>query len=282
MKSLLLLIFAIFTIPIYCQSALDTNTRWTYSFWDFGYIIPNYISISADTVIDGTNWLILDGNSSCAFGKNHYPLIREQDDKWLLYNEEIGHESILYDFALNAGESYTMEPWGPDQPVGVHIDSTSRRIINGTEYKVQYINQIDFGREIIESIGSTTYLFPQGDLCDPHTGPIRCFENDDRFVDFDPEKECDSRYFPSKTNEYTSRPVITLYPNPAVMGEQILLSTEQTIESVEIRDQSGKLILIKKNLHIDPNLILEKSGIYLAKFNIEDYQVVKKIFVTHR
>jgi len=281
MKQLLILLITLISVQAFSQSNLDSTSTWTYSFWNFGQIEPVSLYINGDTIINGINWYQLEGNGSCAFtNPDSLPYIREEDNKWLVYDVNRNSESTLYDFNLVADDSYTIEIFGPNYPILVNIDSTSERIINGVERIIQHINLVDFGLEIIEGIGCSTYLFPQGNICDPHTGPIRCFQNTIEFVDFDPDRDCDERYFPTNTNNISIEIDIQIFPNPVTVNNNVNFSSTVNIKEIEVFNSKGEIIIKQNNNN--NSLEFTEPGLYFIKFSTKNNILIKRVVVTSK
>lgn len=276
MKQLLVIALSLVSLHSSSQSSLDSTTTWTYSFNDFGIIVPKSLFINGDTIINGITWLKLDGDASCAFtNPASLPLIREIDDKWVIYDINRDIESILYDFSLKTGDSYSIEIYGPNFPE-IIIDSISTRLINGVERTVQHIDIIDFGSEIIEGIGSTDYLFPQGNICDPHTGPLRCFQNTTEFVDLDPDRACDVRYLRTNTDDIINELDINIYPNPTTTNSQVFVESEYQFDKIEVTNYIGEII---QTYTTNTFLEFNKSGLYYLRMWIDEQIVVKNIVI---
>ncbi len=279
MKRLLIFALSLLWLQSISQPSLDSTTTWTYSYNNFGIVEANSLFINGDTIINGISWLMLDGDKSCSFSNPDFlPLIRETNRKWMLYDVNSGEESVLYDFNLIAGDSYIIEIFGPNFSIEVNIDSTSNRMINGTQRTVQHIQVIDFGVEIIEGVGCTTYLFPQGNICDPHTGPIRCFQNNIELVDFDLERDCDETHLTNNTNQILNESELTIYPNPSKTNNQVFIHTNFKIEKIEVINQLGKKI---KTLPNELNLRFEETGLYYLRIGAGGKSTVKKVLITN-
>jgi len=272
------------------QSHIDLETKWTYTKQDLGSLIigPAYLEIAADTLVDGVTWYKVIGDPSCSFpNPDSIPLIRELDNKWLVYDINREKESTLYNFNLNEGESYSIDLFGPTSPITVTIDSISTTIIDGESRKVQHIDVVDFGFAVIEGIGSTTYLFPQGNICDPQTGPIRCFENSQSYVallggttqisNWEPER-CDEEYFDTSTDDKLKSSIyINLFPNPIFVNQPLSLESNIQVNSVEVFSLDGKRIKNIQNINNPINIDL--PGIYIIRINTRQFSANRKLFV---
>jgi len=274
MKNILLLMILVSSSQfVSSQSNLELGTKWTFSQYLIGGPIePTYIEIVSDTVINGTMWYLIQGEGGCAFNSNSKPLIREDSLKWYTYNLNEQTESILYDFDLNSNDSYFVEYFGSSFPIEVRIDSTSTELFNGIERKVQYCSNPNsnndgffFGGQIIEGIGSTGYLFPQGNICDPHAGPLRCYQNNSEFIDFDEDRDCDDSYFSTNTSETQLNLNIKVYPNPVFISQSIQIESEQIVERITIIDAKGAILRTNSPKSKEAIIEVNKEGIYYIK-----------------
>ena len=289
MKQFLFLLFTVFSIQSYCQTSLDSTTTWTYSFDNFGFIEPRLLFISGDTIIDNIKWFKLDGDRSCAFqDSDSLSYIREDDRRWMVYDVNRKTESMLYDFNLTEGESYVVNTFGPDFPIDVRIDSVRIIQLNGKDYQVQYCsnpmaayNGFLFASEVIEGIGSREYLFPQGNICDPQTGPIRCFNNISDFVDFDPERDCDATYLSTSTDYLANEEDVKFYPNPARANEDIVYTSMSKILKIEVFNQSGMRVYSQNTHSTETAFKLLDSGIYYVRLRSVSGAAIKKLIVTN-
>ena len=269
------------------QSNLEFGTKWTFSQYLIGGpLVPTYIEIVGDTVINGTMWYLIEGEGGCAFNSNSRPLIREESSKWYTYNLNEQTESILYDFDLNSNDSYFVEYFGSSFPIEVRIDSTTIQSFSGVERKVQYCSNPNsnndgffFGGQIIEGIGCTGYLFPQGNICDPHAGPLRCYQNTSEFIDFDEDRDCDDSYFPTNTSETQLNLNIKVYPNPAPISHSIQIESEQIVERISIIDAKGAILKTNSPKAKEAIIEVNKEGIYYIKIESFDKVSIRKLLI---
>ena len=287
MKHLLLIGLTLTALQVCGQSNLDSTTTWTYSFRNFVTIEPDSLYVSGDTILNGIKWYTLDGDGSCAFtNPDSLPYIREEDNRWLVYDVRRQTESTLYDFSLTEGESYLVNTFGPDFPIDVRIDSVGTKRINGIDYKVQYCSNpiastqgFYFAFEVIEGVGSTGYLFPQGNICDPGTGPIRCFSNTTQFVDFNPDRDCDETYIPSSTTDLDNDISIQILPNPSPLYEDIICTSSKKISKIEVINLSGVIIMNQIANSSESIINLRESGVYFLRLIVDNQAVAKRIVV---
>lgn len=287
MKTFLTLFFAFFSVLATSQTVLEIGQQWTYSQNKIGGPVdPTYIKISGDTIINGIKWFIIEGEGGCAFNQNNEPFIRDENSKWYCYNQNEQTSSLLYDFDLTAGQSYTVKYFGQNFPIEVFVDSTSTISINGINRKIQYCSNPNsntdgfyFGVEIIEGIGSKEYLLPQGNICDPHAGPIRCFSSNTEFVDFDIERECDESFFSVSTKEIESKLLIKIYPNPTSSNQVIKVESLLNIERIIIYNSNGSIVeTIKPNSKVS-EIKLNNAGIYYVHIESLNKVDVRRLII---
>ncbi len=268
------------------QSSIQIGTKWTYSQYRIGGPIePTYIEIEGDTTISGTLWYKIKGEGGCAFTQSNPPLIREEGQKWYVYNTNEGFESVLYDFELTEGESYFVGYFGSNFQIEVSVDSISTVSLNGVDRKIQYCSNPNssndgffFGSEIIEGIGSLGYLLPQGNICDPHAGPIRCFETEMEFLDFDPNRECEDAYFPTSTYE-AIKSKFQIYPNPSIVNHPITIESDELIENIEVFNSRGKKVYSEKSKSKHIEIEIPNEGVYYVAIKLEGANYFTKIVI---
>ena len=279
MKSLLLILLCLIGIDIQAQSHIAIGTTWTYTEYDFGIHYPTTIEVVGDSVIGDEIWHILEGVGGCASNFKDY-LIREEGDQVLMLAPFSNEEALLYDYAKTAGESWTI-PIDEFVDYVIHVDSVGTMIIDGQEYEVQFIDNIEFGSVIVKGIGCTKYFFPQGNICDPHFGELRCFSADDVEVDFDSIHSCDAIIVPVATEEINPHSNLNIFPNPSNSLLQIEVGELENVEQINVYDASEKLV--KKiaipsgasNYNLD--LSHHPSGIYFLKIISSNKETVRKI-----
>lgn len=288
MKQIILLLMLISSSQfVFGQVNLELGTKWTYSQNLIGGLIePTYIEITGDTLISGIKWYKIEGQGACAFNQSNPPLVREENSKWYTYNLDNQEESILYDFNLNIGDTYSVGFFGENYQIEMLIDSTSTHEINGVNRKIQYcsnpnsdIDGFFFGAEIIEGVGSLGYLFPQGNICDPHAGPIRCFENENHFIDFDIDRECDESYFPTNTVEIKNFE-LKIYPNPAKTNQIVFIEAAEIIENLIICNAIGEVVVDTKPEKLKTHVTIKNNGLYYIQIESLTNKKTIKLVIT--
>jgi len=288
MKNFQVVFFSLICLTSYAQSSFETGSTWTYSQNSIGGpTTPTHIEVIGDTLINGVTWHLLEGQGRCAFNPNDSPLLRKENSKWYTYNISEQRESLLYDFALNSGDSYAVDFFGDNFIIEMFVDSTATIEINNTSHKIQYCSNPNsnldgfvFGSLIIEGIGSTGYLFPQGNNCDPHAGPIRCYENSSQFIDFDDKRDCDESFFPTNTADlYDTKSKV--YPNPAMEHQLIKIESHTNIVKVSLFDTTGKLVLDQDVNDYETRVNVQRAGIYHLVIESNSNRDLKRIVITN-
>lgn len=184
---------------------------------------------------------------------------------------------LLYDFALNQGESYNLYSNNYDFTSKITIDSIGVFDFNGRNLKVQYLiseGAIDFGGMTIEEIGNLYFLFPYYAVCDPQPiAYLRCYTNAiDGDVHFG-EYDCTEEGFVSVSE--VSGQDFSLSPNPATDKIELITSTPS---SVRILDITGAVLLEidntgNKSQSIDISSL--PAGVYIMKVQNTQIQTLK-------
>ena len=282
MKLLITSILFFLSLNLFAQ--FTVGTEWVYSIKDIGdpYFEPAVITISKDTVINDQTWLVLSGIDGCGLFKSS--AIREEGNKVFLLDFPSGEIILLYDFDLEEGDSYEIDVSpGSNFPIfyTITIDSVRIENIGGKDYKIQYVDNPEFGPKIIEGVGCNKYFVPQGNICDPQYFGIRCFTSPNDFVDFDLEHECDALIsaFPSSSREIELDTKITIYPNPSILDFLYLNNdSDARIEKIEIFDLEGRNVKSNSSYFsmekIDLNDLV--NGSYFLRITTNKGVVLKK------
>lgn len=160
-------------------------TRWTYNDHDVPnhQNYPNTILSVMDTVVLGMPCHLVIGDCNCGTSQTNY--VYEQNRKVYWYNYTLGTFSLLYDFNLDAGGTWTVISQNANgDSLTLRVDSVSYDTINGHVLKVQHVSTTAvyghpyiFEGPVIEEIGSTFCLYPQYASCDMPSAGLRCFED---------------------------------------------------------------------------------------------------------
>lgn len=181
---LLLFFFSSFELP--AQNIYPNGAKWYYS--QPSFLSPDTsfstLEVIADTVINTIQCKKLNKLSGCDFLPATV-YIYSDSNKVYFYNSYLQSFKLLYDFAATQGGSWIVYPESPTfDSLIVTVDSTSSEVINNDTLKVIYTapvfsspNCFGFGGKIIEKIGDVGYFFPQYCICDPNSGPLRCYSD---------------------------------------------------------------------------------------------------------
>jgi len=289
MKKLITVLILLWVVLAFSQTDLGIGTKWTYSQSELGgKVVPILLLVVGDTIIGGDTWYTLEGQNTCAASGDRLPLIREVDNIWYTHDVTNQNESILYDFNLVAGESYVVTTFGPNLPIVVSVDSVNTITINGVDRQVQYSSNPNsstdgffFANEVIRGIGSTNYLLPQGNNCDPHAGPIRCYEDDIGSVDFDIDRDCDAIYFLSNVPSVFENTNVLVFPNPTYDIVSVSLPEIGSYNYI-VTSTSGRHILSGITDHtseLELDMSHVESGMYLMQLSIGNQSLISKFVI---
>ena len=224
------------TFNLFSQEWFPNGASWYYTqIILFEGETYNYFEVTGDTLIQGKECKIISGSCFCGI-PNVGGILYEEGDRVFAYNEEADSFRILYDFNLVAGDTLIFEgdPNGAGDGM-VLIDSITYIQVGSLNLRVQHITHLSFyvvwGDKIIERIGSTSCLYPQDGVCDPHTGGLRCYEDPEiGLINFqNPERPCD---FISSLSTVSDFKTIKVYPNPA--SNILHIETDQVINKISL------------------------------------------------
>ncbi|MBO4402894.1 MAG: T9SS type A sorting domain-containing protein [Bacteroidales bacterium] len=222
----------------------------------------------------------------------------EENDSVFYYNETTESFQILYDFSLQAGDSYVICPSDRfiNDSLFVFIDSVTSVWVNGVSLRVQYVHtqsvshaerpnfwQIgDINKAVIyETIGSLIFFIPQelgwnddffSHLC-RYSGNGICFKGN-------PDEDCISNIgIPEVGNGSDIR--MKVYPNPVSGMLHIQLpDAEKGIARITVCDLLGRVMLQRENLS-KPELEVSSlpAGMYLLQVQTSDGKMMTAKFV---
>lgn len=209
--------------------------------------------------------------------------IREAEARWYFYGGSDllpEQEYLLYDFALNVGDSLPITFNNPD--VGLTIASIDTVLINNVERRrFNIAGQIGPGATcIIQGIGSDVGLIEPIQQFEQIWGLV-CYAEDG--VPCWPESgiECDLSVN-SPSVGITKDIEISVYPNPFTSTALLKFPEIQQPGMLQVTDILGNLLLQyeltcgQKEMEIQPGL---KSGIYLLRINAADRTLSRKFVV---
>ncbi|MDQ3016737.1 MAG: hypothetical protein M3R25_08500 [Bacteroidota bacterium] len=285
MEKIILIIIALaFTSYLKAQEWFPQGASWYYSQTIFieGETYAHF-EVVGEITIQGKNCKIISGRCACQ-SSNDYILYQEGDKIYSLHSEADSFR-LLYDFSLVAGDTLIFR--GEPEPGGdgyFLIDSVTTIQLGSQNLRVQHITHLSYGLEwgnkIIERIGSNGCLYPQVSFCDPLTGGLRCYEDDQiGLINFQsPPRPCD--YTTTATTDLSKTVAIKVYPNPA----SISLHVEAELPIVKLVLFNNLSIPVYQRSSIfNTNFALEHlslpGGVYHIQVVMSDHQVAHKTVV---
>ncbi len=194
----------------------------------------------------------------------------EDNDIVYWYNQHIDTFTILYDFNTLPGNTWQIQLYDSCFSI-VRVDSISQLVINGDTLKVLHVTDsiLSIGNTIIESIGSTHFLFPDEranchNIVFDSNEPLglRCYE--DTIIGF-----YETHIAPSCTYTFIFIGIIeagkehfNIFPNPTSGDIRFVFPTN--LERIEIFDLSGQLVKVSYDMQ-SANLYGLTSGTYVLK-----------------
>ena len=214
-----------------------------------------------------------------------YHYMYSENDSVFFFAENDFH--LLYDFGANTGDTIILDYFSTydGTPLKMIIDSTGTIIVNNQERQIQYITcgdgmVIEFGHQVIEGIGNTSFMFPtlDGSL----DGPLRCYQdnNTDLFLNpFHPSygwnhQDCEEIITGIAETKNTEK--ISVFPNPTKSIISIKNIDGET--AYKIFNINGKIIIhgiITESNEI--NIEEFSKGIYFIELENENMLTVRKI-----
>ncbi len=287
-RLLIVVIGLVFTSGLKAQEWFPVGATWYYN-----QIIllqgETYVQfeVTGDTILQGKNCKILSGGCSCAApGPGGY--FYQEGDKVYAYDAEADSFRVFYDFTLEAGDTIVFEG---DSLVGGNgyflIDSITTMQFGSETRRVQHLTHLAFdivwGNKIIEGIGSNGCMYPQVSFCDPSTGGLRCYEDDQvGLINFQvPERSC--TYITSDVKDPEVLPVLKLYPNPA--SDYIRIQSEEPIQQLTLFNNLGMTVCQLssiKHTEVDVEVHSIPGGLYRLQAVLGDQRVVYRAVVVER
>jgi len=287
-KTFILMLCFIVSNYIYSQNLSEwapIGAKWTYSFpFNYGNAI-SYITIESvsDTIIQGVSCKVLKQNCLVDPSLNRiFYTYNYQDSVWLFDGSIF---RLLYDFS--AGTGSTWEIYGPDfYKAGIcdtltttKVDSIGTEVINGGNYRYQFLSFQEFGwqfnlcnsseNRISDKFGSYGYMFPQ-QICmidAPYPCELRCYEDPDfGFFKITQYDSCTFEYGVG-IYEITLYGNIIIYPNPVIDEIYLESKNSKNIGTICIYSIEGRIMLIQDIVGSIAKIDLSnlKKGCYLIK-----------------
>ena len=186
MKKVFLIFILFVTVQIcFAQNEFaPVGAKWYYS---KGFCItpPEYcresfltIESIGDTLINGKLCKILTQKGTSCPSIDPYMYVYSDNGRVFWYIPSINDFTMLYDFTLNAGDSWKMISLGSTDTCLIifTVDSVSSMVINNDTLKVLFTNSTWLwtrGGKIVEKIGHLDYLIPWYYMC-PASNPVDC------------------------------------------------------------------------------------------------------------
>jgi hypothetical protein len=283
-KNFLAIAFFIAAGFAHAQDFGTPGTSWIYSDHESGgghHSYPRSIFSVADTVLEGTFAHIVIGDCYC--GNSPANILYGLNRRVYFYNYQPGQFCMLYDFNLNAGESFMLYPQGAvEDSFLVVVDSTGLDTVNGFLRKTQFIRAqpfpphlaYQFSGKVIEGIGSTVCLYPQYGGCDPATMGLRCYQDSViGFFDTHLAPSCDSVYVISiGIGEIETVIRTTVSPNP--FSKRTAIDIDQALHGAgefELADVTGRIVCKKtfsgNRITLERNNLMEGIYFYCLRVN---------------
>lgn len=277
-KFICLIILTAIQINILKAQTWDTNTTWVFETdeWE-PPIYGNYLiyKITKDTIIAGESYhKIQSFNKDPESGEITHGYIPDfnlqySNNQIFLYSASDSLRHLVYDFNLEADDSYLAYCDIDPSQFLVHIDSTTVIEHNGTERKVQFVTSEHTGGcymygEIIEGMGSVHHILPRYSFVDPPPGGYIVCYNDLSFS-YPDDANCQS--IVSTTEGKTKG--FKVYPNPA--KDLLLLELDEAVSnlSYSIINITGSTILrgkVDQKKQIDIHGL--SSGLYIITLTL--------------
>jgi len=295
MKNLLAILLLIPILSMSQATWAPDGAVWYYNYTNNsateGYIKVEYLK---DSLFNGQNCKVL-LKSRHTF--NHILEESATDSMGLEFTYEENNQilyyrmnefTILYDFSLENGNDMAITglPKGECAELGsVIIDKVENVNINGFDLIKQNIHRTDtsvwdLGNEIIERIGSKSYMFPELVKClsDMNEGgELRCYYDDEIGWFQVGNQECD--YITNINSAPKDIIDISIYPNPT--NDSFTVKTNNNLKShLYILNITGKVLFEDEfSEKINVSTKKYKKGIYIVKVENINNVTIKKIII---
>lgn len=249
-----------------------SNASWCYNqYTDNGHNQGDFCVMFIDSIaqVDGNSYNIIDTKGK--WGLPKFQLIREEDNKVYINNEELEAEILLYDFNLEIGDTYLANyGFGINDPIELTVKQIDTiQTMDGLSRKLFSLESSDSSRRIewIEGIGDKFWLF----YYPAYTGSVSggfsflCFTIGDMII-YNPS--CQSGPCGVMSNaRINNKRIIDIYPNPTTEEITININAPDVIE-YEIINSRGSII---KHVRIQSNgkthmLTIIEKGLYILRY----------------
>lgn len=215
------------------------------------------------------------GTAECIGG------LRENEQKQVFYYNNAQNQSILlYDFSLSVGDTFDFNT-GSDSNIPFIIRSIDTVTYNGWKTRrFELVTDVQFAGIWIEGIGNREGLvFGLHYNTAQNWGAVRCYLHNNELIYSDYTRGGEDCTNPlTSLNETSLEDLsITLYPNPA--SEEVYLSSENIILSVDIFNFLGQKIYQTEVKATEKKLSTQSlsKGVYMVGVNTDKGYIVKKL-----
>lgn len=282
LKTIILLVFMTPSTQSFSQG-WNAGSKWYYSYPYYPNTEFVAIKLVGDTVINGQQAKVMEGRCGCEPFESKF--IFEDSNRVFRHNPGTDSFHLIYDFNKNAGDSLEIFLRTDLPLIKYYIDSIGYLYINDDTLKTQYLSYPHnqgywFGEYLIEGFGSNACMFPQSGICDPNTGPLKCYYNPiTGSYSFQDGVFCDESTVTGIPNGNLGEAAgIKIYPNP--VKDWLWLDAQQNlrIDLIRIYDLNGREMVRKTNINeskIDVGGL--KKGIYFVQIFSSETAIIKKI-----
>ncbi len=208
---------------------------------------------------------------------------------------------VLYNFGATVGDTWNL---GVDTNFAYcsksieKVDSIKTVTINSYNLKCLYVgdvynSSVGIGQatsnQIIEHIGSTTYLFPLGRNCDTSAivdffdFSLLCFSDSSLTYSLVSSDECDNPFHVGINELENNTNALKIYPNPTTRSLTLTLSNGEGIGAVQIYNVLGECVLMFPLLRGGREELIDvsklKAGIYLIKISTKNENIFTQTII---
>lgn len=277
-----------------CFTSVNTTAQEWFplgAYWHYNQIILlqgetySYFEVVEELEINGREVKVISGTCNCGTEGGYF---YQEGDKIYLFNPgSLDSLTILYDFTLVAGDTLTFKGdslFGGDGKF--LIDSITEMQFGSEILRVQHITTLNpligWGNKIIERIGANGCMYRQYAFCDPSTGGLRCYEDDEiGLINFQiPLRPCT---YVTGTNNQTVEPVIIIFPNPA--SSSVYIQSAKPIERIILFNNLSIPIyhfasIVSTDFEFD--VVHLPHGIYHIQAVLSNHQIVHRSIIIQK
>lgn len=283
------ILFVLSTILTNAQGFAPIGATWHYSYQTYNPNVISYLKIEsiADSTINGIQCKKLKSTVADYLSQTNYYFMYSKNDSVFFFKNNAFH--LLYDFGANKGDTITLGYYKTHNglPLKMIIDSVKTVSVLGQERKIQYVTCgdgmiIEFGRQVIQNIGSTDFMFPRVDFAPE--GQLRCFQENNSSVFTSPfniygnwnKLDCEQIIVINDLDRTETKNSISIFPNPT--NNNLHICGIEFNSEYRIFDATGRKVY--QGICNESNTInirnLE-SGIYYIELQNKDLKITKQI-----